>query len=102
MHSMDLTIVKQLLYTVDEMFKINNDDGSLLCSMVNDYAEKNGNSCLSVIAYDFGLMIPTNPDNLSLLLDIYNQLKQMINNGVPYCDDCMWKLKTYSPSRIWI
>lgn len=100
-HSMDITIVKQIKYALDHTTKHNPEQCSLLGDMLEKYAEENGNSCLSILAYDFQAM-SKNAVMCWLVPEIKQQLDEMIENNVPYCNECMWKLKEYPKERMWI
>ena len=100
-HSMDITIVKQIKYAVNNMTEHNPEWCKLIGDMLEKYAEDNGNSCLSVLAYDFQA-VSKNAVMCWLIPEIRQQLDEMIANGVPYCDECKWKLKEYPMERMWI
>lgn len=100
-HSMDLTVIRQLKYAVDNMTEHDKHSLQMIGDMLEKYAEDNGNSCLSILSYDFQA-VSKNVMMCWLIPEIRQQLDEMIKNGVPYCDECMWKLKEYPKERMWI
>jgi hypothetical protein len=100
-HSMDMTIVKQVKYALHNTTKHNSEQCRLIGDMLEKYAEENGNSCLSILAYDFQAM-SKKAVMCWLIPEMKQQLDEMIKNNVPYCDECKWKLKEYPMERMWI